>query len=241
MIMTMNNKLKLPAILSVGTLLISLSAMPALLTAEEEGAENPNRQQTVKSTVKSLKDIAGQYKELATPQITGTADKIEVIEFFWYGCPHCYQFEPFIDSWLDDKAEYIEFIRMPAILGKDWIDHARAFYVAEKLGVLDKIHTSLFDAIHRDRKKILYRESLRKFFIAQGTKGKDFDQAYESEYVQSKVKEAFLAGKEYQITGVPAVTINGKYSTGSALAGGFKNMIEVIRTLAAKEYQALQK
>lgn len=238
--MKINHKLKFPAMLSVGTLLISLLAMPALSTAEEKTSESPSQQQqTVKNTEKSLKNIAGQYKELSKPQTTKTADKIEVIEFFWYGCPHCYQFEPFISSWLDNKAEFIEFIRMPAVLGKDWIDHARAFYTAEKLGVLNKIHKPLFDAMHKDRKKIFDQRSLRKFFVAHGVKAQDFDQIYQSEYVANKLKEAYLAGKNYQITGVPTVTINGKYSTGASLAGSFKNVIEVVRTLAAKEYQAL--
>ncbi|MCK5669554.1 MAG: hypothetical protein KAI15_10725, partial [Gammaproteobacteria bacterium] len=78
----------------------------------------------------SIQDIAERYKELSSPQPTRTGDKIEVLEVFWYGCPHCYQFEPVVEKWLEEKAGYIEFVRIPGVLGKQWLPHARAYYAA---------------------------------------------------------------------------------------------------------------
>jgi len=177
-----------------------------------------------------------RYRKLPSPQPTNTGDKIEIIEVFFYGCSHCYNFEPVIEKWLEEKAEYIEFIRMPGVLGKNWLSHARAFYAAEKLGVLDMIHRPLFDAIHKDKREIMDKKSLKKFFVEQGVNGDDFDQAYKSKEVEENVREAYLAGKRYELTGVPAVIINGKYGTSPSMAGSYHEVIDVMNTLAAKEH-----
>ncbi len=231
-------------------LLTALSLLSACSDAEENVSKNkveatPAIQEQVatadqaKNTKTVLKDVTGLYKKLPTPQPTRTGDKIEVLEVFWYGCPHCYHFEPVLDKWLNEKPDYIEFVRMPGILGKNWLPHARAFYTAEKIGILDIIHTSLFDAIHRDKRKILDEKSLRVFFSEHGVSGDEFDQAYNSKEVEEKVRAAFSAGQNYALTGVPAIIINGKYSTSASMAGSFEKIIDVINTLAAKEYKKL--
>ncbi|RKZ47432.1 MAG: thiol:disulfide interchange protein DsbA/DsbL [Gammaproteobacteria bacterium] len=231
-------------------LLAALSSLSACSDAEENVSKNkieaaPAIQEQVVTTNKAqgtevvLKDVTGLYKKLPTPQPTSTGDKIEVLEVFWYGCPHCYHFEPVLDKWLDEKPAYIEFVRMPGILGKNWLPHARAFYAAEKLGVLDMIHKPLFDAIHNDKRKILDEKSLRVFFSEYGVSGDEFDQAYNSKEVEEKVKAAFTAGQGYALTGVPAIIINGKYGTSASIAGSFEKVIDVINTLAAKEYKEL--
>ena len=89
-----------------------------------------------------------QYKALAQPQATASADKIEVVELFWYGCPHCYRLEPVIGNWLKNKPDDVEFVRMPAIVGPPWELLAKAYYTAVFLGVMDTMHYALFDAIH---------------------------------------------------------------------------------------------
>lgn len=231
-------------------LLATLSLLSACSDAEENLSKNKIQAAPViqeqavmieqaKVTEVALQDVTGLYKELATAQPTRTGDKIEVVEVFWYGCPHCYYFEPVIEKWLEEKAEYIEFIRMPGILGKNWLPHARAFYAAEKLGILEEIHEPLFDAIHKDKRKILDEKSLRAFFSEHGVSGADFDQAYNSREVEDKVRAAFSAGKNYALTGVPAIIINGKYTTSASMAGSFEKIIAVINTLAAKEYKKL--
>ena len=93
--------------------------------------------------------IEGQHYERISPAVkTASAEGIEVVEVFWYGCPHCFDFEPHINEWVGEKAEDIRFRRMPAIFNKSWTPHARAYFTAEILGVLDIIHPSLFKALH---------------------------------------------------------------------------------------------
>ena len=132
-------------------------------------------------------NAADKYIKLPLRAYTHTGDKIEVLEFFWYGCSHCYEFEPVIEQWLDDKAEYIEFVRMPAVLGASWMPYARAYYVAQHLDVLDKIHRPLFDAIHKENKRFTDKKSLKYFFEAQGVSADVFDRAYDSKDVQDNV------------------------------------------------------
>ena len=231
-------------------LLATLSLLSACSDAEENLSKNnieavPAIQEQAatlapaKQTKVVLKNVTGLYKELPSVQPIRTGDKIEVLEVFWYGCPHCYYFEPVIEKWLEEKAEYIEFVRMPGILGKNWLPHARAFYAAEKLGILDIIHKPLFDAIHKDKRKILDEKSLRVFFSEHGVSGDEFDQAYNSREVEEKVRAAFTAGQGYALTGVPAIIINGKYTTSASMAGSFEKIIDVTNTLAAKEYKNL--
>jgi len=231
-------------------LLSTLSLISACSDAKENISKNKTEVTPViqeqsatiapaKQTKVVMKDVTGLYIELPTAQPTSTGDKIEVVEVFWYGCPHCYQIEPYIEKWLKEKAEYIEFVRMPGILGKNWLSHARAFYAAEKIGVLEKIHKPLFDAIHKDKRKILDEKSLRVFFSEHGVSGDEFDRAYNSSEVEEKVRAAFTAGQGYALTGVPAIIINGKYRTSATVAGDFNKVIDVINTLAAKEYKKL--
>ncbi len=241
----MNKKLLRTQLTSI-FLFAALSLLFACSDAEENVTKNNTapvvQEQTttinpIKQAKVVLKDITGLYKELPSPQPTRTGEKIEVLEVFWYGCSHCYRFEPVIEKWLEEKADYIEFVRMPGILGKNWLPHARAFYVAEKIGILDIIHKPLFHAIHKDKRNILDKKSLRMFFSEHGVSSDEFDQAYSSEEVEKKIRAAFTAGQAYALTGVPTIIINGKYGTSASIAGNFDKIIGVINTLAEKEYE----
>lgn len=220
------------------SILLAIAFTPAIvLSAPPEQANGKQKTSPI-----SLTDIAKFYKKLPSPKRMRVADddKIEVIEFFWYGCPHCYHLEPVIEKWLEEKAVYIDFIRVPGILGGNWLPHARAFYVAKKLGVLDAIHRPLFDAIHKDRKKILDQKTLKKFFSAQGISSEDFERVYKSAEIEDKVRKAYTLGKHHKLTGVPVIVINGEYITSPSLANTYDNLIKTINTLALTEYQKLK-
>ena len=175
------------------------------------------------------------YKRLPKPQATADASKIEVVELFWYGCPHCHKFQPYVEEWLKTKPDNVNYIRMPAILREDWSLHARAFYTAETLGVLDRIHAPLFDAIHIEKRHLFTEDSLMQFFQEYGVSNDDFRNTFHSFAVDSKVRRARLMTRNYQIRGTPAVVINGKYVTGPGMAKGFENMIKIIDYLVDKE------
>jgi len=181
------------------------------------------------------------YKTLPQAQPTMDPNKIEVVELFWYGCPHCHKFQPYVEKWLKTKPENVEYIRMPAILREDWSLHARAFYTAETLGILDKIHEPLFNAIHVEKQRLFSEDSLMHFFEKYGIDNDTFRNTFYSFTVDSKVRRANQMTRRYRISGTPAVIVNGKYVTGPAEAKGFDNLIKVIDYLVQEETLAKNK
>jgi thiol:disulfide interchange protein DsbA len=179
-----------------------------------------------------------EYKALANPQPTSSGDKIEIVELFWYGCPHCYRLEPDMEPWLANKPDDVEFVRMPAIVGPPWELLAKAYYTAEFLGVMDTMHPALFDYLHKDKKKIVNEAELQAFFIEQGVSREDFKNTYMSFAVAMKVNNARLMTQRYGITGVPTIIVNGKYNTSGSLAGSNENIIKVMDYLVKQERQS---
>ena len=175
------------------------------------------------------------YETLSPAQPTQNPAKIEVIEFFWYGCPHCYSFEPLLEKWAKNLPKNVEFIRQPAAFNELWGKHAKAYYTAEALGDVDKVHADLFDAIQNKKESLDTEATLSKFFVAHGVSESQFKEAYNSFVVDTKMRQAPLMAARYGITGVPAVIIYGKYKTNSTLAGSHEKMIEVINQLIKQE------
>jgi thiol:disulfide interchange protein DsbA len=178
------------------------------------------------------------YEILSPAQPTQNPNKIEVIEFFWYGCPHCYAFEPLLEKWSKTLPKNVEFIRQPAAFNELWSKHAKAYYTAEALGIVDKVNSDLFDAIQNKKESLDTEESLAKFFAAHGVNETEFKEAYNSFGVDSQMREAPLLAAKYGITGVPAIIINGKYKTNGTLAGSHEKMIEVMNMLIKQESAA---
>ena len=178
------------------------------------------------------------YETLSPAQPTQNPAKIEIIEFFWYGCPHCYAFEPLLEKWSKTLPKNVEFIRQPAAFNELWSKHAKAYYTAEALGIVDKVNNDLFDAIQNKKESLDTEESLAKFFAAHGVNEAQFKEAYNSFGVDSQMREAPLLAAKYGITGVPAIIINGKYKTNGTLAGSHEKMIEVMNMLIKQESAA---
>jgi thiol:disulfide interchange protein DsbA len=176
-----------------------------------------------------------KYKRIANPQPSSATDKIEVLELFWYGCPHCYHIEPVVEGWLKSKPDDVEFVRMPAVLGPSWELLARAYYTADLLGATDKIHKPLFERLHKARKRIGNAGEVKAFFVAQGVSAEDFDNTFSSFAVITKTNRAKQARNMYGITGVPAIVVNGKYLVTAELAGGNKQMLDVVDYLVEQE------
>lgn len=183
--------------------------------------------------------VLGQhYQEVKPAVATSTGvDKVEVVELFWYGCPHCYVFEPQLQEWLKKKADYIEFVRVPAVFAQNWEIHARAFYAAQQLGVLDKVNDPLFDAIHKEGRKLASEAEIGQFFAEKGVSAEDFKKAYSSFDVDTKTRRAITLTREYGITGVPALVVNGKYRSGAQEAGDLATLLKLVDDLAAKEHK----
>jgi thiol:disulfide interchange protein DsbA len=180
----------------------------------------------------------GGYETLAPAQPVQNPEKIEVIEFFWYGCPHCYHLEPAMAAWLKTKPANVEFIRQPAVFSEVWGKHAKAFFTAEALGVSEKVHADFFDAIQNKKEKLLTEEELQKFFAAHGVKEEDFHNAYNSFAVYTKLRQAEGMGERYGITGVPTIIVNGKYRVNAQSAKSQDNMLAVTNDLIKQESQS---
>lgn len=186
------------------------------------------------------------YKELPFPVKTRDASKIEVVELFWYGCPHCYEFNnEHLPEWEEQFPEDVDFWMSPATF-PGWIVHAKAFYAAQFLGVFDKLHQPLFDAIVKSPRKYKDESDFKSIFTDNGVSSEDFDKVFKASGFRkiSKVDEAIKKADErikaYRVTGVPALIVNGKYKIGVRDAGGFANMIKIANFLINKERQAMK-
>ncbi len=181
----------------------------------------------------------GEAYDLVTPpHPTSDPSKIEVIEFFWYGCPHCYHFEPYVKNWLKTKPANVVFIRQPAVFNPHWAAHAKAFFTAESLGVLDKMHDDFYDAIQNKKQALESEEDLAKFFAEHGVKEEDFHKAYKSFAVDTKMRQAEAMAPSYGVDGTPSLIVNGKYRIGAAKAKSFEKMIETLNVLIKQESAA---
>lgn len=179
--------------------------------------------------------ISGEhYTVVDKPVATETGDKIEVIEFFLYGCGHCYAFDPMVNAWVDKLPDDVEFRRVPVTFSSVGPLFARTFYTAQKLGVLDKLHSKLFDALHKDGVDLTSPAAIRKFFIAQGVDGKKFDSTFKSDKVSAHVKHADQLMRAYLIQGVPALAVNGSYTVNGRQAGSNDGMLDVASFLINK-------
>jgi thiol:disulfide interchange protein DsbA len=183
----------------------------------------------------SLARADGGYEAVSPAQPVQNPSKIEVIEFFWYGCPHCYSLEPSMVEWLKNKPANVEFIRQPAVFSDLWGKHAKAFFTAEALGVGEKVHADFFDAIQNKKQKLDSEDELAKFFAAHGVKDADFKAAYSSFMVDAKMRQAETMAARYGITGVPALIVNGKYKVTATTAKSQENMLSVTNQLIQQE------
>jgi protein dithiol oxidoreductase (disulfide-forming) len=168
-----------------------------------------------------------QYTRLASPQQTSVPDKIEVVEMFSYACPHCFHMEPELSAWLKSKPDDVAFVRLPVVFRPDWELLAKAYFTAQILGVLDKTHEALFEAIHEKNQKFGDEAAMQAFFVSQGVSADDFRNTFNSFAVAVKVNSAKLMTRRYAITGVPTFIVNGKFSTSASLVGGKENKLSV--------------
>ncbi|TCB65079.1 thiol:disulfide interchange protein DsbA/DsbL [Acinetobacter sp. ANC 4178] len=179
--------------------------------------------------------VAGKdYTVVANPGKVEVPGKIEVREFFWYGCPHCFKLEPHMQAWLKNIPKGVRFVRTPAAMNPVWEQGARGYYVSEALGVRQKTHLPLFHAIHVNGQQIFDQQSQAKFFSKYGVPEAKFNSMFNSFMITSKVAQANQLAKQYQLTGVPAVVVNGKY----VVQGEDAKVTQVVSYLVEKERKA---
>lgn len=180
--------------------------------------------------------VAGEhYTVLETPVETSVDEgQIEVTEVFWYGCPHCYNLEEPLNAWVAELPEDVTFQRIPATMGQTWVDHATAFFAAEQLGILDEIHGDFFAAIHQDGKRLTDVDDIAAFFSDYGVSEEQAKEALTSFGVKSQINQAHAKMRAYQLMGVPALIVDGRYVVTPGSAGSLDNMPQIAGALVEK-------
>lgn len=167
------------------------------------------------------------YRELPFPQTVESGDKIEVREFFWYGCPVCYRLEPHTARWMKNLPPNVQYVRTPGVAPR-WLVHAQAFYAFESLGALDKVHDVFFEAIHVKKLPLNDEESLARFAAEHGIERDKFLQTFRSFGVRMKVERAKQLNVAYMVNSVPTLVVDGRYMTSPAMAGGEEAAMQVV-------------
>ena len=186
---------------------------------------------------------AGTHYTLISPAQPTSTDpgKVEVTEVFMFGCPGCFAFEPHIQSWLATKADYINFVRVPAPWNPMAILHARAFYTAEALGKLDEIDGPFFNEFHVNGNYLDTEAKLATFFEKYGVDKATFTSTFNSFAVNAKLKRSEELIRRYRVQSTPTVIVNGKYIATGQQAGSYENWFAIINELAARENAAAAK
>jgi protein dithiol oxidoreductase (disulfide-forming) len=179
------------------------------------------------------------YAELPITIRTRDPKVIEVTEYFSYGCPHCYQFDPQIGAWRAGLPQDVEFLRTPAVWNSEYQVYAQTYYAAEALNMLETVHVPIFQAIHGEGRRLGSPEAMADFFVQFGVDAADFAKTYASFGVRASVQQADARGRAYQSKGVPALIINGKYRIEGSMAGSNASMLRVADFLIQKERAAM--
>lgn len=183
--------------------------------------------------------VEGQHYQVITPPVAvGASDEVVVTEFFWYGCGHCYTFEPMLTAWGKQLPDGAVVKPSPAVWNEPMRMHAKAFYIAEVLGVKAVMHPVIFDAMHVQRKRLVSRLELRDLFEDNGIDPAKFDKAFDSFGVDSQVRQADARARSAKVSGTPTLMVAGKYLIETRGAGGQTNMLEIAQHLVERELAA---
>ncbi len=175
------------------------------------------------------------YRRIDPIVKTSNPAKVVVTEVFWYGCPHCFRFEPIVHRWAASLPDTVVFEQVPSSLNPSWTEHARTFYALKMMGVQEQLHAKVFETIHVKRQRLAGLDAIARFVADQGVDEKEFRKHYASFPVDSLVRKNKKIEQRYGLRGVPAVIINGKYLTNGSMAGNYSRMIEIINFLIAGE------
>jgi thiol:disulfide interchange protein DsbA len=174
------------------------------------------------------------YRILPIAQPVETKGKVEVIEFFWYGCPHCYDFEPDLSSWVKRQPKDVVFRRVPVAFRDDFMPHSQLFYALEAMGKGDALNEKVMYAMHKENKRLLTEPEIADWVASQGIDRNTFLATYRSFAVVSKARAARQLTESYRIDGVPTIVMQGKYVTSPSIAGSKAKAIAVMDYLEEK-------
>ncbi len=175
------------------------------------------------------------YVQLSNPVPVAVPGKIEVVEMFWYGCPHCFAFEPVINPWAEKLPADVHFVRIPAMFGGPWDAHGQLFLTLDAMGVENKVHAAVFNAIQKEGKRLTDKQDMADFVATLGVDKDKFLQTFDSFAIKGQIVKAKELAKKYEISGVPTMIVNGKYRFDIGSTGGPEQALNVADQLIAKE------
>lgn len=176
------------------------------------------------------------YKRVEPPQpVDAAPGTVEVIEFFWYDCQTCFVVQPALERWLIERGKAVTFRRMPAVVGGHMVFYARAYFAAESLGVLDRVHGQIYTALHRHGRQLDSEALMAEFFAEQGVDRTRFITAFRGSAAATRVRNAQLMSRRYEIQGAPSFVINGKYRVDATMARNAEMLLEIVDHLVQKE------
>jgi thiol:disulfide interchange protein DsbA len=177
-----------------------------------------------------VKDKEYTLVEPAQPPVdAANGNKVEVLEFFYYGCPHCYSLQPALKAWLKNAPKDVEFRRMPTVFRESWVPLTRTYYALEAIGVIDKYHDEVFSAVHQQSANLGDRRLLLEWAGKRGIDVKKLGEAYDSFAVQTKTQRSLQLTRAYGITGTPSMVVGGRYLTGPSMTLNADNSINYQR------------
>lgn len=215
--------MRLPASLIAGAL--------ALLITGAGTAQQPASPQPASQPTPIRADI--DYRVIK-PQPVSVTNGIEVIDFFWYGCPHCYNLQPALERWIRRKPADVTLRRIPVILRDSWAPHARIYYTLEALGEVERLHQRVYRSYHVEELFMSKPEVMSEWAVRNGIDRERWDEAYNSPAVQRKVEEAARLTRAYGITGTPSLVVNGRYLTSGSMAQSLNGVIVILDGLIDK-------
>lgn len=181
------------------------------------------------------------YVQLAQPVGTNVATgKVEVLEFFWYSCGHCNNFEPTFEAWVKKQPDDVVVQRVPVAFQQNgnFVPQQKLYYTLEALGLLDKLHAVVFDAIHRERKRLNSDKLVIEWAASNGVDAKKFEETYNSFAVANAVRRATQLQDQYRVEGVPSLAVAGKFYTDGTKTGSMPRALEVVNYLVEQERKA---
>ncbi len=177
------------------------------------------------------------YRLVSPSQPTETGNKIEVIEFFYYGCSHCYDLEPYLEKWMSSAPKDVAFRRIPAVFRDDWVPLTKTFYTLEALGEINRLQSAVFEAIHVKQINLNNEQTLLDWMEQHGVDRKKFADAYNSFSINNRADFAKKLTRAYGVEGTPTLVVDGKYLTGPGMTGSHESALQVVNELINKARQ----
>jgi|TARA_Y100000816_G_C26010564_1_gene528353 thiol:disulfide interchange protein DsbA len=179
-------------------------------------------------------DTTQKYIQISNQKQT-ESDKIVIYEFFWYGCPHCYNLEPTMGRIESNLEKDTILVKVPVALRDTWESHAKAYYALQQMNLDDNLHEKIFTEIHINSNRLDTKEKLTQFIEDEGYNSKRFSEIFDSFGTDLRVKKASRLANQYQITSVPTLIINGKYKTSGSFVSSYEELYDVVQLLINKE------